>query len=265
MYFDTKPQRDRFRAAFYAGSTNPAPRLKQTFAFQEREVSMYSLAQVSEQSSINAAPRATNEPQLLSTLTRNAATEFELLAVRYRPLVLAFVCRITRNIIEAEDLTQQALMKAFANYSSFAGRSSFSTWLISIARNEALMWYRKAQRSRETAMAELATGENSEGYLDFMDSRPNPEITYMQKERSRLLCSELKKLKPTTRKVVELCDLNEKSGHEVATMLGISTPGLKARKFRARAILRQRLESKLLLSKERPFADACTLPSSIHD
>jgi RNA polymerase sigma-70 factor, ECF subfamily len=237
----------------------------QTFAFQERDGSMSSLISVCEQSSISARPRATKEPQLISASPHNEAMEFEVLAVRYRPLVFAIVCRITRNIIEAEDVTQQALMKAFASYSSFAGRSSFSTWLISIARNEALMWYRKAHRSRETAMAELATGEKSDGYPDFMDSRPNPEITYLQKERSRLLCSELKKLKPTTRKVVELCDLNEKSGHEVATMLGISTPGLKARKFRARAILRQRLESKLLPSKKRPFADACTLRSSIHD
>jgi RNA polymerase sigma-70 factor, ECF subfamily len=226
---------------------------------------MYSLVPVCEQSSVSTKRRVTDEPQMISALTHNTTTEFEMLAVRYRPLVLAIVFRITRNIVEAEDVTQQAMMKAFANYSSFAGRSSFSTWLISIARNEALMWYRKAQRSRETAMAELATGENSEDYLDFMDSRPNPEITYLQKERSRLLSFELKKLKPATRKVVELCDLKEKSGHEVAAILGISTPGLKARKFRARAILRQRLKSKLLPSKEWPFADACTLRSSIHD
>jgi RNA polymerase sigma-70 factor, ECF subfamily len=226
---------------------------------------MSSLISVRGESSISAEPRATNEPQLISTLTHNAASEFEVLAVRYRPLVLAIVCRITRNIAEAEDLTQQALMKAFAHYSSFAGRSSFSSWLISIARNEALMWYRKAQRSRETAMAELAIGENSEGYPDFMDSRPNPESTYLQKERSRLLSSELKKLNPKTRKVLELCDLNDRSGLEAATMLGISTAGLKARKFRGRAVLRQKLQSKLLPSKIRSLADAWILRSPIHD
>jgi RNA polymerase sigma-70 factor, ECF subfamily len=239
--------------------------LKQTFAIQEREGSMSSLIPVCEQSSISAKPRTTHEPQLLSTLTHNAATEFEVLALRYRRVVLAIVCRITGSVVEAEDVTQQALMKAFVNYSSFEGRSSFSTWLISIARNEALMWRRKAHRSREIAMAELALGENSESQIDFMDSRPNPETTCLQKERSRLLFSELKKLTPATRKILELCDLKEKSGHEVATMLGISTPGLKARKFRARAILRQRLESKLLRSKSRPSPDACVLRSSIHD
>jgi RNA polymerase sigma-70 factor, ECF subfamily len=215
--------------------------------------------------SISAEPRTADEPQPISASTHNGEMEFEVLAQRYRRLVFSIVCRITRNLIEAEDLTQQALMKAFANYSSFAGRSSFSTWLVSIARNEALMWCRKVQRSRETVMAGLASGESPEGYPDVMESRPNPEVTYLQKERSRLLSSELRKLKPTLREVLEICDLNEQSGREAAAMLGVSTEVLKARKFRARAILRERLESRLLPSKRRPFPDARVLLSSIHD
>jgi RNA polymerase sigma-70 factor, ECF subfamily len=202
---------------------------------------MSSLIPVRRQNGLGAGARQTDESQQISASTHTDVAKFEVLALRHRRLVLAIVCRITRNMVEAEDLTQQALMKAFVNYSSFAGRSSFSTWLVSIARNEALMWRRKAQRSREIAMAELATGENPEGNFDFMDSRPNPEIAYLQKERSRLLSSELKKLKPVIREVLELSDLNEKSGLEAAKELGISTPALKARKFRARAILRERL------------------------
>jgi RNA polymerase sigma-70 factor, ECF subfamily len=226
---------------------------------------MSSLVPVYEQNAISTKRRVTKEPQLISTSTQNDATEFEVLALRYRRFVLATVSRITGNTAEAEDVTQQALMKAFVNYSSFEGRSSFSTWLISIARNEALMWRRKAHRSREIAITELAAGENSESNLDFMDSRPGPEITCLQKERSRLLFSELKKLKPSIREVLELCDLNEQSGREAATALGISTTGLKSRRFRGRAMLRQRLSSKLLPSKSRFIADACILRSSVRD
>ncbi len=209
-----------------------------------------------ERHSIGIEPRVTRNSHLRLTSTHQDATEFEMLALRYRHLVLAIVCRITRNMVEAEDVTQQALMKAFANYGSFAGRSSFSTWLISIARNEALMWRRKAQRSREIAMAELATGEKSEGHLDFQDSRPNPEIVCLQNERSRLLSSELKKVRPAVRKVLELCDLNEQSGPEAATALGISATAVKSRRFRGRAILRQKLESRLFPPKSRSSLEA---------
>jgi RNA polymerase sigma-70 factor, ECF subfamily len=202
-----------------------------------------------EQNVMSVESRMRNEPHPISDSAQNDAEEFEALAVRYRRLVLAMVCRITGSTIEAEDLTQQALMKAFINYSSFEGRSSFSTWLISIARNEARMWCRKVHRSREIAMAELATDENSETHFDFMDSSPNPETRCLQKERSRLLFSELKKLKPAIREALELCDLNEQTGREAAMLLGTSTMGVKSRKFRGRAILRRKLESKILPPK----------------
>jgi RNA polymerase sigma-70 factor, ECF subfamily len=226
---------------------------------------MSSLIPVYEQNAMSAEPQVSSKPQLISASSQDDAAEFDVLVLRYRRRVLAFVSRITGSMVEAEDLTQQALMKAFVNYSSFAGRSSFSTWLISIARNEALMWCRKTRRSREIAMAELATGESSESHPDFMDSRPDPEITCLQKERSRLLFSELKKLKPATREALELCDLDEQSAREAAVMLGISAIGLKSRRFRGRAMLRQRLEPKLLPSKSRLMADACLLRSSVHN
>jgi RNA polymerase sigma-70 factor, ECF subfamily len=202
----------------------------------------------------------------MRALTPADAQEFEGLALRYRRLIMAIVCRITGSVTEAEDLTQQALMKAFVNYSSFGGRSALSTWLISIARNEALMWRRRAQRTREVAMAEVSVGENSpSAQIDFMDSRPNPEITFLQKERINVLFSELETLKPSLREALELCDLHEHSGLEAAATLGISAAGLKSRKFRGRAVLRRRLESRLLASQNRLVADASSPCKSIHD
>jgi RNA polymerase sigma-70 factor, ECF subfamily len=227
----------------------------------ERERLMSSLMPVYEPTRISTQPQVTREPQLIAALTQNDSATFEVLASRYRRLVLAYVCRITKSVIEAEDLTQQVLMKAFASYSSFEGRSSFSTWLISIARNEALMWCRKTKRAREIPMV----GENSGSYLDFTDPQPNPEFSCLEKERKQLLFGELKKMKPANREVLELCDLDEQSVPEAAMILGISTTALKSRRFRGRAVLRKRLKSKLLPSQSRVCSDASTLHSSIHD
>src|SRR5271168_3622584 len=160
---------------------------------------------VHEQRAIGSDPRLRNEEHLIAATIQGDAAAFEVLALRYRPIVMAITRRMTGSAVEAEDLTQQALMKAFVNLSSIAGRSSFCTWLISIARNDTLMCRRQACRSRAIAMAELSTEETPDISLDFPDARPSPEATYLQKEQNQLLSSELERVKPATREALQLC------------------------------------------------------------
>ena len=189
------------------------------------------------------------EERLVAAAIQGEAAALEILAVRYKRLVIAITGRMIGNFVEAEDLTQQALMKAFANLPRFAGRCSFSTWLISIAINEARMWLRKSRKSREVAMSDLCTGESLDVPPDFMDSRPGPEATYSQTERTRLLVSELARLKPGTRVALQLCDLEEQSSAEAAVALGITTTGVKSRRQRGRVILRDRLQASFTSAK----------------
>lgn len=189
------------------------------------------------------------EESLVAAAIQGDATAFEMLALRYKRIVMAITRRMTGSLVEAEDLTQQAFMKAFANMSRFAGRCSFSTWLISIAMNEARMWLRKARKSREVGMSELCSDDTLDAPPDFMDWRPGPELTYSQTERSRLLFSEIERLKPETRVALQLCDLEEQSSVEAAAALGITANGVKSRRLRGRAILRKRLEARFKPAK----------------
>jgi RNA polymerase sigma-70 factor (ECF subfamily) len=169
---------------------------------------------------------------------------FEALMVRNRRLVLAIARRMTGNLSDGEDVCQQAFMKAFANVSSFAGRCSFSTWLVSIAMNEARMWRRKALRSREVSMTELCTGETGDmPPPEFMDRRPDPEITCSRLESRRLLLSAIDRLEPGMRDALRLCDLEERSTIAAALLLGISTSAMKSRRLRGRLALREKLRS----------------------
>lgn len=220
---------------------------------------------VHKQHAIGSEPRLRNEEHLIAAATQGDAAAFEVLALRYRRIVMAITRRMSGSAVEAEDLTQQAFLKAFANLSSFAGRSSFSTWLISIARNETLMWLRQARRSREIAMAGLSTEETPDISLDFMDSCPSPETTYMQKEENQLLSAELKRLKPATREALQLCDLEERSCVEAALVLGMTVSGVKSRRLRGRAILRQRIESRLCRRRARLPRIPAFGTGSIHD
>ncbi|MFP5226708.1 MAG: RNA polymerase sigma factor [Acidobacteriota bacterium] len=169
---------------------------------------------------------------------------FETLVLRNQRVVMAMTRRMTGSLEEAEDLTQQAFMKAFSNLSQFGARSSFATWLVSIAMNEARMWLRKARKSREVAMSSLCTDEGLDVPLEFMDSRPGPEASYAENERKHLLISELERLNPATRVALVLCDLGEQTCEEAAPALGISVNALKSRRHRGRAALRKRLEAR---------------------
>lgn len=191
------------------------------------------------------------EESLVAAAIQGDAAAFETLALRHKRIVMAITRRMTGSLDEAEDLTQQAFMKAFTNISRFGARCSFSTWLISIAMNEARMLRRKAWKSREVTMSDLSNDESFDVPLEFMDSRPGPEATYSESERKRLLFSELERLTPATRITLQLCDLEEQSSEEAAPVLGITANAVKSRRHRARAILRKQLEAKLTPPRSR--------------
>jgi RNA polymerase sigma-70 factor (ECF subfamily) len=165
---------------------------------------------------------------------------FDSLVVRHRQLVLSFVRRLMENSDRADDVVQETFMKAFAKLSSFQFRSSFATWLISIARNEAMMWYRSAQRRREVPIVRI-TRTGATIPMDFPDSRSNPELLYCKKESYQLLSSAISRLNPDARAAIELSDIDERSNASVSIQLGISVNALKSRRVRGRSRLRQKL------------------------
>jgi RNA polymerase sigma-70 factor (ECF subfamily) len=207
---------------------------------------MYPLTTANEASVAEATAPKTEEQRLVEAAKGGDSAAFEALVERNKRLVLAITRRITGNTVDAEDLSQQAFMKAFANLSRFAGRCSFATWLVSIAMNEARMWYRKARRSREVSMSDLSTGETFETTpLEFTDWRPNPEVTCAQRESGQMLSAAMDRLKPGMRDALQLCDLEERSTMAAAVLLGISVNALKSRRLRGRLALRRKLESSL--------------------
>jgi RNA polymerase sigma-70 factor, ECF subfamily len=203
---------------------------------------MYPMNPVNQHNVSEKKTTGRDDDMLVAAATSGDAAAFETLVIRYKRIVLAVTRRMTGSFVDAEDLTQQAFMKAFANLSRFGGRCSFCTWLVSIAMNEARMWNRKARRSVEVPMAAFDTGELFEMPIEFMDPRPNPEANYAREERSQLLLAAMDGLKPETREALRMCDLDEQSTVNTAVVLGISVNALKSRRLRGRAMLRRKLE-----------------------
>ena len=179
---------------------------------------------------------------------------FSVLAVRYRRRILKLVRRITGSFNDAEDITQEALLKAFANIGRFRGTSCFSTWLTRIAINEALMWRRRPVRRAEVSWPSAPDPEDPGFVPEFAGKMPNPEECYCAREQEHIFVSVSRSLKPELQEAVEFCDLNDGSMKELALQQGISLSSAKSRLFRGRKQMRARLNH-LIRRKSRVYAE----------
>ena len=167
---------------------------------------------------------------------------FEVLVARHERRIRAVARRFTRVREDAEDIMQQSFQKAFLHLHQFEGRSSFSTWLTRVAINEARMSRRRSRGLREVSIDDSNANEETASALEIPDSTPDPEASYSQQERMRMLSLAMNDLTPGTRKAIQLRELDERSCKEAARIMGISATAVKARLFHGRRTLRERLK-----------------------
>jgi RNA polymerase sigma-70 factor, ECF subfamily len=166
---------------------------------------------------------------------------FSVLASIYRNRILSVARRMLKNLEDAEDVTQQTLMKAFLNIGDFKGSCAFSTWVTRIAINEALMWKRRLRAHREVSWSGSPEIEESGIVPEAPDHRPNPEQSYASQESHQILRTAIHHLEPRSREALEFRGLNEGSIKDLALAQGTSIASAKSRLFRGRRILRAKL------------------------
>ncbi len=176
----------------------------------------------------------------------NAAREgdmqaFEQLIQKYDRNVFRIAQHITQNREDAEDVVQDAFLKAYQNLNKFQGNSKFYTWLVRIAVNEALMRLRKRKADKTVSMDEDVETEDGSMPREVADWSPNPEQLYGTAELGDILGKTIQGLPSGFRTVFVLRDVEGLSTEETAEMLGLSVPAVKSRLLRARLQLRERL------------------------
>jgi RNA polymerase sigma-70 factor (ECF subfamily) len=187
-----------------------------------------------------AAPTATDD--VLITAARSGDhSAFVELWTRHSKTAFNMAYRITGNRDDAEDVVQDAWMKAYAHLNTFDGRSKFSTWLTRIAINSALMILRRKRARPETSM-EITDGETWQ-HWEIADQTKNVEELYARHEGAERLKRAICRLQPALRIVVEIHQSNDSSVKETAQLAGISVAATKSRLLRARKILRRALEA----------------------
>jgi RNA polymerase sigma-70 factor (ECF subfamily) len=187
----------------------------------------------------------TREQQLIQSVQSGQSELFYELVRPYERRVYAAALAILRNEHDAEDAAQEAMLKAFANIRQFRAEARFSTWLIQITVNEALM---RRRRERTVPMEGLddprsGPGEAETEYAprDFADWREIPSEALERQEVRQRLAEALATLDHKYREVFVLRDMEHLNIQETAEALGITVASVKTRLLRARLMLRDLL------------------------
>jgi RNA polymerase sigma-70 factor, ECF subfamily len=166
---------------------------------------------------------------------------FEELVKRYDSKLLRIAQHVTHNREDAQDAVQEAFLKAFRKLEQFQENSQFSTWLFRITVNESLMKLRKQRRQREVSIdQDFQVGENMFP-REIADLAPNPEERYRARESREILIKTLQQLGPGLRVVFVLRHIEGLSLEQTAKALDLTVSAVKARSWRARLQVRERL------------------------
>ncbi len=192
-----------------------------------------------------------SEDKLIRSGQRGDAQAIETLFRRYHRPLFQTALRILGNAEDAEDALQDGLLSAYRNLRRFEGRSQFSTWLTRIVINAALMKRRSAKARPAVSLDDTLYHEDELPAAErFADDGPNPEQLYAGTEIREMINENLDELSPLLRTAFLLREVHGYSTGEAAKKLGVTENTLKARLWRARHQLADRLGRRLRRMKD---------------
>ncbi len=183
---------------------------------------------------------------LVARAQRGDAAAFGLLVQRYQDPLFNGICRMIRQREDAEDLAQEAFVKAFSGIAAFRGQSSFYTWLYSIAFNTVISHRRKTGSLKHLNPVPLyeTFGDDSRGY-EVEDDTERPDAAMERRELHGRLEQAVAALEDDHRAVIVMRDIEGFDYQEIAEVLGCPAGTVKSRLHRARQALREQLKDLL--------------------
>jgi RNA polymerase sigma-70 factor, ECF subfamily len=206
---------------------------------------------------------ASDDLDLVHASKNGGVAAFEQLIKRYDRKLFRIAQSVTHNREDSEDAVQEAFLKAYQHLGDFRGDSQFSTWLIRITLNQAIMKLRKQRAIKEVSLdGDFQTDEDILP-REVIDWAPNAEQLYRATELRDILIKTLRELGPTMRTVFVLQDIEGLSTVQTADVLNLSQSAVKSRLWRARLQLRERLNKYFSKSAESAQVEAtsCKRPT----
>lgn len=183
------------------------------------------------------------EPISIKALKAGDREAFAAMVDAYSPKLYKLALRMSGDPLEAEEILQEAFLKAYRGLENFRGGSKLSTWLYRITANEALMRHRKHELEKVPIDEPLLLDNGAEIPRELTDWCCLPEAELMSAEAQNTLDIAINSLSPALRAAFVLRDLHGLSTCEAADVLQISEAAIKTRLLRARLQLREILSS----------------------
>jgi RNA polymerase sigma-70 factor, ECF subfamily len=178
---------------------------------------------------------------MIASILAGNTNEFHDLIRPYERTVYVMALTLLKNEADAEDVAQEAFLKAFRNLREFRSEARFSTWLVSIALNEARS---RLRRKNTVKMESLDEPPDEQGHISpalLRDWREIPSQALERLEVRRMLQEAVSDIPLIYRETFLLRDVEELSINETAEALGITVASVKVRLHRARMMLQKRL------------------------
>lgn len=186
-----------------------------------------------------------SEAELISAILAGDTNLYHELIRPHERGVYIMALSYMKNDADAEDVAQEAFVSAFRNLKSFRGEAKFSTWLISIALNEARSRLRRQSIVRIGSLDEPPDEIGSVSPAKLRDWREIPSESLEREEVRRQLQEAIEQLPDIYREVFLLRDVEELNLNETAEALHISVANVKVRLHRARMMLQKQLAPQL--------------------
>jgi RNA polymerase sigma-70 factor (ECF subfamily) len=184
----------------------------------------------------------TTESELIQCVCQGNKQAFYSLVQPCERGVFSAAMSILNNPADAEEVAQEAVLKAFTALPKFRGEAKFSTWLIQITINEARLKLRKGRRHLYESVDEQRPDDQGDYFpRDYADWREIPSETLQRNQLREALRRALNSLTPKYREVLLLRDVQQLSIQETAQVLGITEGSVKTRLLRARLHMRDAL------------------------
>jgi RNA polymerase sigma-70 factor (ECF subfamily) len=188
---------------------------------------------------VGAAASVMSDEEVVSRVRAGETALFEVIMRRYNQRLF----RVTRSILgndgEAEDVTQEAYVRAYMHLDQFEGRAQFSTWLTKIAVHEALA----RLRARHRFIDINAQSGSVEDGMNLESKDPSPEQEVLNHTMRIVLETAVDRLPETYRSVFMLREVEGMSTAETAECLDLSEEAVKVRLHRARSLLRKHIHA----------------------
>lgn len=175
------------------------------------------------------------ETEIIEKIQLGDNQAFDELVVQYLPLVYRYLIRLTNDVTLAEDLAQEAFVRAWQSIKHFDSSRPFRPWLLNIARNAA---FDVLRRKKVAPFSSLSTSEQL-GVISIADQSLTPKEAAEQNETTSFVKNILDRLSATEKEVLVLHYLEELKVSEIATILNLPLETIRTRLRRAREAFRQ--------------------------